>query len=145
MEPARTSPAQYTPVRLVSRSSGGSPSIHRSGGTSRPVSTKPRASRATSGPSQSQCGSAPSSRNSPAAARCSRTPVPTSSSSTRLSSPSSAPPPTTRAPPITRMRGFASSSRIRWALMVARLESRHRQAGEEPDARGRAQAVIWWT
>ena len=34
-------------------------------GTSRPVSTKPRSSRATSVGSQSQCGSAPSSRNSP--------------------------------------------------------------------------------
>ena len=68
IEPERMSPTAKTPGTVVARLSGGRPSTHRSLGTSRPVSTKPRSSRATSSGSQSQCGSAPSSRNSPRAA-----------------------------------------------------------------------------
>ena len=48
IEPARMSPTAKIPGTVVSRFSGGSPSRHAVDGTSRPVSTKPFGSRATS-------------------------------------------------------------------------------------------------
>ena len=67
IDPDLMSPTAKIPGTTVARFAGGSPSDHRSLGTSRPVSTKPCSSRQISVGSQSHFGSAPSSRNRPAA------------------------------------------------------------------------------
>ena len=91
---------------------GGSPSDHRSLGTSRPVSTKPCSSRQTSSGSQSHCGSAPSSRNSPPASCRVTSPVFRSRIPTHSSRPSP-PPSTTSAHSRTLIWGTYFISRIR--------------------------------